>query len=141
MGNCDFCRCPALRPALLLPSSPWLSLEVIAFHVVQTLSWAAHDVFPFSCAPDWKNWGGEGRRRLRSVLECGSSFNQCGISSSWGHRNTCVFLSVFQGTVDGSRPVEGNLVKAHLHPRPSKDVHRALLIIENKIRGDLLMEL
>lgn len=58
--------------------------------------------------------------------QCGSSFNQCGISSSWGQRNTCVFLFVFQGTVDGSCPFQGNLVKAHLHPLASKDVHRAL---------------
>lgn len=71
---------------------------------------------------------GEGRLEEVQVCpgECGSSFNQCGISSSWGHRNTCVFLSVFQGTVDGSHPVEGNLVKAHLHPVASKDVHWAL---------------
>lgn len=61
-----------------------------------------------------------------SWCECGSSFNQCGISSSWGHRSTCVFLLVFQGTLDGSCPFGGNLVKAHLHPLASKDVHRAL---------------
>lgn len=101
-------------PALLLPSSPWLSLEAIELHL-QILSWAANDVFPFSCSSDWKNWGGEARGGWEEVQVCSGSVVQVLISVVFplpGARGTPVFFfSYSKGQLMGPVLFKGILLK------------------------------
>lgn len=87
---------PSHGPAQL-PPSPWLSLEVIKLHMQPRDDLQV--VFAHSLGQ--KSWGGEAWRGWEGMQgcpgECGSRFNQCGISSSCGpEEHLCFSWSVIR---------------------------------------------